>query len=181
MSTGGAAAAIVAVGVTCFTGLRGGAAVRTWITTLQELHVVWTLLVCEVKTALLPVCNSKVQQLHMFCHLYMFALLQQKVLFLHCWGLPPAWTHSLENSEMVLQTTVWLLFPALHISAIQALVKDSTSRRFWQLLNGALEKIWSQNFYRKQEQQQDHNICTSVTLMLETQELNTWWLIERAG
>lgn len=78
----------------------------------------------------------------------MLASLRQKVAFLHCWGLPPAWIHSLEYSEMVLQRTESVLSLELHISAIQASLKDSTSRRFWQLLNGAAEKTWSQNCWK---------------------------------
>lgn len=49
VDTSRAAAAIMAVSVTCLAGLRGGATVRTWTATLQELHVVWTFVVCRDK------------------------------------------------------------------------------------------------------------------------------------
>ena len=47
--TGRAAAASVAVAVTCLAGLRGGAGVGTCTATLQERHVVLTFLVCRDK------------------------------------------------------------------------------------------------------------------------------------
>lgn len=170
MGTSRAAAAVIVVTVTCQAGLRGGAGVSTWIAVLHELHVVWTFHICgdkHVNVAALvtikqfcktwcnsaaDVCNSGPEHLsepHISSCLHMLAHLQQKLSFLHCWGLPPAWTHCLENSEMVLQRTeLSSSFSALHISAIQILVKASRSRRFWQLLNGALEKICSQSAWK---------------------------------
>lgn len=69
--------------------------------------------------------------------------LQQKLSFLHARGLPSACTHCRENSETVMQTSGSEVLE-VHMSEAQAFTKESTSRRFWQLLNAALEKICSQ-------------------------------------
>lgn len=153
--TSRAAAAIMTMAVTCLAGLRGGTAVRTWTATFQEHHVVWTFLVCGQKFFNV---NQRILQSIRKKHCLWWrprtvnvAPLQQNVSFLHSWGLPPAWMHCLENSESVLQRTKVVLSVELHVSTIQALLKDSTSRMFWQSTKGSLEKVWSQNCWKRSQ------------------------------
>lgn len=49
--------------------------------------------------------------------------LPQNFSFLHCWGVPPAWTHCLEYSEIVWQRKVFLSGALQHMSLWQALIK----------------------------------------------------------
>ena len=70
--------------------------------------------------------------------------LRQNWGVLHCVGVPPAWTHWRENSDMVLhrQNDSALLLQ-WHKSAMQALVNDATSRRPRQLPKAGAERSCS--------------------------------------
>lgn len=67
---------------------------------------------------------------------------------------------------MVLQVADMLLFTELHTSAIQALVKDATSKRSLQSLKGSLEKISPHDFCKRTKQLINHK---------KLEKLIVWW------
>lgn len=79
---------------------------------------------------------------------------QQSSLVLQLRGLPPAWTHCLENSDTVLHrqkgsACSFVPLPQWQRSATQAEVKEATSSRLWQLLKAGPVRICShRGFYR---------------------------------
>lgn len=79
---------------------------------------------------------------------------QQSILDLQLSGLPPAWTHCLENSDTVLQrhkgsACLFVPLPQWQRSAIQAEVKEAMSNRLWQVLKAGPVRICShRGFYR---------------------------------